>query len=50
LSGCPSNISFRAAACTAGLATELKEHGADTVVEDLADLLQEDGQQDKGAP
>ena len=32
-----------------GQAEELREHGADIVVKDLADLLEEDGQPDKGA-
>jgi len=33
-----------------GQAEELKKHGADIVVKDLADLLEEDGQPDEGAP
>jgi beta-phosphoglucomutase family hydrolase len=33
-----------------GQAKELKEHGADIVVQDLAELLDQDGQPDKGAP
>ena len=33
-----------------GQAKELNEHGADIVVQDLAELLGQDGQPDKGAP